>query len=133
MLEIAPEALAQLNALSTGLYWEAVAAHRAFNDARELAAKLDTRSGQQIDSVKAELEELAPSGLQRNVRLLRRRGTGPAAPSLEAVSNALQAAAMAMQGAETAPTAAQIAAADAARAQARRVMARWTAIKARTF
>jgi hypothetical protein len=132
-VRITPEALAQLNALSTGLYREAVAAHRAFNEARELAAKLETRSGQPIESVKAELEELAPSGLQRNVRLLRRRGTGPAMPSLEAVSNALQAAAMAMQGAEAAPTAAQIAAADAARTQARRVMARWRAIKARSL
>ena len=121
----------ELNTLSTGLYWEAVAAHRAFNEARALAATLDARSGAEVDAIKGELEALAPTGLQRNVRLLRRRGGAPATPSLEAVSNALQAAAMAMQGAEVAPTAAQIAAAAAARAQAEPVMARWAAVKAK--
>jgi photosystem II stability/assembly factor-like uncharacterized protein len=130
-VRIAPEALAQLDSLSTGLYWEAVAAHRAFNDARTLAATLDSRSGAGVDAIKGELEALAPTGLERNVRLLRRRGAGPATPSLEAVSNALQAAAMAMQAAEIAPTAAQIAAATAARAQAGPVMARWAAVKAK--
>jgi photosystem II stability/assembly factor-like uncharacterized protein len=130
-VRIAPEALTQLNTLSTALYRDAVAAHRAFNEARELAAKLGSRSGAAVDTVKGDLEALAPSGVQRNVRLLRRRGGAAATPSLEAVSNALQAAAMAMQAAEVAPTAAQVAAADAARAQARTVMARWTAVKAR--
>jgi hypothetical protein len=104
-VKIAPVALTQLNTLSSGLYWEAVAAHKAFNEARELARTLDARSGAAVDAIKGELEALAPTGLQRNVRLLRRRGGGPAAPSLEAVSNALQAAAMAMQSAEVAPTA----------------------------
>src|SRR4029079_13336186 len=94
-VRVAPEALTGLNTLSTGLYWEAVAAHRAFNDARALAATLETRSGAGVDAIKGELEALAPTGLQRNMRVLRRRGAGPAAPSLEAVSNALQAAAMA--------------------------------------
>ena len=130
-VRIDPAALATLNGLSAGLYWEAVAAHRAFNEAKALAATLDARSGAAVDSIKSELEALAPSGLQRNVRLLRRRGGGPATPSLEAVSNALQAAAMAMQAAEVAPTAAQLAAATAARTQARRVMAQWAAVKAR--
>jgi photosystem II stability/assembly factor-like uncharacterized protein len=130
-VRIAPEALAQLNALSTGLYWEAVAAHRAFDEARRLADRIASKSGAAADAVKADLETLAPSGVQRNVRALRRRGAGGAAVSLEAVSNALQAAAMAMQGAEVAPTAAQIAAAANARAQARTVMARWAALKAR--
>jgi photosystem II stability/assembly factor-like uncharacterized protein len=128
-VKIDPVALTQLNTLSTGLYWEAVAAHRAFNEGRELAAKLDTRSGAAVDAIKGELEALAPTGLQRNVRLLRRRGGGPSAPSLEAVSNALQAAAMAMQAAEVAPTAAQVAAATSARTQARTVMAQWAAVK----
>ena len=80
------------------------------------------RSGAAADAVKGELEALAPTGLQRNVRLLRRRGGGPATPSLEAVSNALQAAAMAMQAAEVAPTAAQLA---AAAPRARRRGASW--------
>ncbi len=130
-MRIAPEALATLNTLSTGLYWEAVAAHRAFNEAKALAATLDARSGAAVENIKGELEALAPSGLQRNVRLLRRRGGGPATPSLEAVSNGLQAAAMALQAAEVAPTAAQLAAAAAARTQARRVMAQWAAVKAK--
>ena len=96
-----------------------------------MAKTLDARIGPEIDTLKGELEVLAPSGLQRNVRLIRRRPGGPATPSLEAVSNTLQAAAMAMQAAEAAPTAVQIAAADAARAQAKPVMARWTAVQAK--
>jgi photosystem II stability/assembly factor-like uncharacterized protein len=130
-VRIDPAALAQLNTLSTGLYWEAVAAHRAFNDAKALAATVDKRSGPEVDAIKGELEALAPTGLQRNVRLLRRRAGGTATPTLEAVSNALQAAAMAMQAAEVAPTATQIAAATAARNQARPIMARWAAVKAK--
>jgi hypothetical protein len=130
-VRIDPAALTQLNTLSTGLYWEAVAAHRAFNDAKALAGTLDKRLGPDVDAIKGELEALAPTGLQRNVRLLRRRAGGTATPTLEAVSNALQAAAMAMQAAEVAPTATQIAAATAARNQARPIMARWAAVKAK--
>ena len=128
-VRIAPEALTTLNTLSTSLYWEAVAAHRAFNEAKALAGTLASRSG--ADAVKSDLEELAPTGLQRNVRALRRRGGAPATRSLEAVSNALQAAAMAMQSAEIAPTAAQLSAATSARTEARRILARWAAVKAR--
>ena len=40
-----PTRSTQLNTLSTDLYWEAVAAHHAFNEARELAATLGSRSG----------------------------------------------------------------------------------------
>ena len=64
-VRIAPASLATLNTLSTGLYWEAVAAHRAFNDARALAATLATRSGATVDAITGELEALAPTGLQR--------------------------------------------------------------------
>ena len=130
-VRIAPAALAQLDTLSTALYWEAVAAHRAFNDAKALAATLGGRSGPGAEAVKSELEALAPTGVQRNIRGFRRRGRGAASPSLEAVSNALQAAAMAMQAAEMAPTATQLAAAAAARTQARPIMSRWIAVKAR--
>jgi photosystem II stability/assembly factor-like uncharacterized protein len=130
-VRIAPLAMAQLNTLSTALYWEAVAAHKAFNDAKALAATIAGRSGPSVESLKGELEALAPTGLQRNIRVLRRRGAGPARPTLEAASNALQAAAMAMQAAEVAPTETQIAAAAAARAQARPVMAQWAAAKAK--
>ncbi len=124
-VKIGPVALTQLNTLSSSLYWEAVAAHKAFNDAKALAATLDAKSGPAVDAIKGELEALAPSGLQRNIRFLRGRRGGAAAPTLEAVSNALQAAAMAMQAAETAPTAAQLAAAAAARKQAAPIMAQW--------
>jgi hypothetical protein len=97
-----------------------------------LAKGLDAKMGPEVDALQRELESLAPRNLQRNVRALGRRGgNGPAAPSLEAVSNALQAAAMALQSAEVAPTARQIAAADAARAQAKPVMAHWAAVKAK--
>jgi hypothetical protein len=130
-VQISPVTLTRLNTLSTALYWEAVAAHRAFNEATAMAKAIDTHVGPEVDTLKGELEVLAPTGLQRNVRLIRRRPGGPATPSLEAVSNALQAAAMAMQAAETAPTAVQIAAADAARAQAKPVMAKWAAVQAK--
>jgi hypothetical protein len=128
-VQIAPDALATLNTLSTSLYWDAVAAHRAFNEAKELSKTIASRAG--ADAVKSDLDELAPSELQRNMRGFRRRGNAPATPSLEAVSNALQSAAMAMQSAEVAPTAAQVAAATAARTQAQRAMARWAAVKAK--
>src|SRR4029079_2868505 len=124
-VRIAPLALTQLNTLSTGLYWEAVAAHKAFNDAKALAATLAGRSGAAVDAIKSDLEALAPTGLQRNIRGFRRRGAAAARPTLEASSNALQAAAMAIQAAEAAPTATQVSAAAAARTQARPVMAQW--------
>jgi hypothetical protein len=61
----------------------------------------------------------------------RRRGAATATPTLEAVSNALQAAAMGMQGAEVAPTAVQVAAAAAARRQYVTTMGRWTLARTR--
>ncbi len=131
-VQIAPVALTQLNTLSTSLYWEAVAAHKAFNEAHEMAAKLAGRPGADVDALKDRLEALAPTGAQRNMRTLRRRGGAAATkPSLETVSNALQAAAMAMEAADVAPTAAHISAATAARAQAKPVMAEWAAVKAK--
>jgi photosystem II stability/assembly factor-like uncharacterized protein len=130
-VRIAPIALTQLTTLGTALYWEAVAAHKAFNEAKALAATLAGRSGPGVDVIKGELETLAPTGQQRNIRVFRRRGAAAAPPTLEAVSNALQAAAMAMQAAEIAPTASQLAAAAAARTQARPVMAQWAAVKAK--
>ena len=83
-----------------------------------------------IAGLKAELEVLAPRALVRNVRQLRRRNE-PAVTSLEAASNALQAAAMSLQNGEVAPTAVQLSAADAARAQAKMVMAKWAAAQAK--
>ncbi|MBX9929078.1 MAG: hypothetical protein K2X99_09215 [Gemmatimonadaceae bacterium] len=129
-VRIAPAALARLTSLSEEMYFGAVETHRAFNEARALATRAASLSGAAADTLKAELELLAPTGLQRNIRFFRRRGA-VATPSLEAVSNGLQGAAMAMQAAEVAPTAAQVAAVTAAREQHRLVMTRWTAAKAK--
>ena len=126
-VKIAPVALAQLNALSVEMYEGAVAAHRAFNEAKALGAKVAALTGADAESVKGELEALAPTGLNRmRIGGFRRRGAATATPTLEAVSNALQAAAMGMQGAEVAPTAVQVAAAAAARRQYVTTMGRWT-------
>ena len=130
-VRITPVALAKLTALSMEMYDGAVAAHRAFLAAKELAQQVSGLTGPAADTLKADLEERAPTGLQRNLRAFRRRGGPAVAPSLETVSNALQAAAMAMQSAESAPTAMQQAACDAARAQYVAVMARWRSAQAR--
>ena len=127
---IAPATLLQLNSLSSSLYWEAVAAHHAFTDARALAKTLESRSGPEVEALKKELDILAPSTVQRNVRQLRRRNE-PAVSSLEAASNALQAAALSIQAAEVAPTVVQMTAATSARAQAKPVMAQWAAVQAK--
>ena len=129
-VKTAPLALQQLHTLSSGLYWEAVNAHKAFLAATQLAKDLDARVSPEADALKAELEVLAPRALVRNVRQLRRRNE-PAVTSLEAASNALQAAAMSLQNGEVAPTAVQLAAADAARAQAKTVMAKWASAQAK--
>ena len=123
--------LAQLHALSTEMYRGAVDTHRAFVEARDLIARLSSLSGADVDAFKAELEMVAPSNAQvRNVRNIRRRGSaGVATPSLESVSNAMQAAAMAMQGADVAPTAIQVAACTAARTQSAQVLPQWTRLK----
>lgn len=131
-VKIAPAALAQLNALSVEMYAGAVAAHRAFNEAKALAAKVASLGGAEAEALKGELESLAPTALQRTrPGGFRRRGAAPATPSLEAVSNALQSAGMALQGAEVAPTAVQVAACARAREQYVAVMARWKAVQAR--
>ena len=132
-VHITPEALAQLSALSSAIYWEAVDAHKAFEDAKALSAKLAGKTGAAADAVKADLEALAPSGAERTPRGMRRRFGGGGAPqiTLEVASNALQAAAMAMQAGEVAPTAAQVSAATAARTQAKAAMTKWAAVKAK--
>ena len=131
-VKIAPVALAQLNALSVEMYEGAVAAHRAFNEAKALGAKVAALTGADAESVKGELEALAPTGLNRmRIGGFRRRGAATATPTLEAVSNALQAAAMGMQGGEVAPTAVQVAAAAAARRQYVTTMGRWTLARTR--
>ncbi len=123
--------LTQLATLGGEMYHGAVATHKAFVEARGLIAQLNKLSGTDVDAFKAQIEALAPTGAQvRNVRGFRRRGPGgAAAPSLESVSNAMQAAAMAMQGADVAPTAIQVAACTAARRQGATVMPQWTALK----
>ncbi|MCC6930738.1 MAG: hypothetical protein IT359_17240 [Gemmatimonadaceae bacterium] len=131
-VRIAPAALAQLNALSVEMYEGAVAAHRAFNEAKALAATLASVGGAEGEALKGELESLAPTGLRRTMPGgFRRRGAQTATPSLEAVSNALQSAGMALQAAEVQPTAAQVAACARAREQYVAAMARWKGVQAR--
>jgi hypothetical protein len=69
--------LERLTTLSREMYDGAVAAHRAFLAAKELAQQVGGLTGAAADTLKADLEELAPTGVQRNLRAFRRRG-GPA-------------------------------------------------------
>jgi hypothetical protein len=123
-------ALGQLATLSRELYEGAVAAHRAFVQARALSTQLAALEGPDVAAFKATIDSVAP-GAPRTGRGGRGRAAAgvAATPSLETASTALLAAAMAMQRADVAPTAAQIAAASRARADAAAVMARWTTIK----
>lgn len=126
--------LAQMNALSMEMYGGAVAAHKAFGEARGAMQMLSEMSGANVDALKAQLEPLSPSGAPQRARGGRRGGRGGGAgtsgPSLETVSNMLLAAAMSMQAADTPPTAVQIAACAAARKASADVMPKWTKVKA---
>ena len=126
--------LAQMTALSMEMYDGAVAAHKAFGEARSAMEMLSKMSGANVDALKAQLEPLSPSGSPQRARGGRRGGRGGGAgtsePSLETVSNAMLAAAMSMQAADTPPTAVQIAACAAARKASAEVMPKWTKVKA---
>ena len=126
--------LAQMTALSMEMYDGAVAAHKAFGEARSAMEMLSKMSGANVDALKAQLEPLSPSGSPQRARGGRRGGRGGGAgtsePSLETVSNAMLAAAMSMQAADTPPTAVQIAACAAARLASAEVMPKWTKVKA---
>jgi photosystem II stability/assembly factor-like uncharacterized protein len=121
--------LAQLASVTRETYDAAVAAHMAYDDARAAAGRLEGTNS----ALKAQIDSIAPA--QTGAR--RRPGFGPPGggaappPTLESVSNALMAAAMAMQGADVTPTAGQVATAAKARADARGVLQKWAALKAK--
>ncbi len=131
-VKTSPLALTQLASLSREMYDGAVATHRAFADARTMVAQLAKLSGADVDALKAKIETVAPAQ-PRVGRGGRRRGPGGAAanaPSLETVSNTLQAAAMGMQGADVGPTAVQVAACASARTLLSAAMPEWASVKA---
>ena len=116
--------LAQLATLSRELYDRAVALHRAYMDARQLAS-----SAQASATLKAQLDSIAPRAARPAARGFGRRNASAETVTLNGASDALLNAAMAMQSADVAPTSMQIAAADRAKAQATAAMARWTALR----
>ena len=120
--------LAKLASLSKEMYEGAVAAHSAYEEARALAKELESRSGAEVEAIRAKIDSIAPAPDTGERPQFRR---GPAGPpkTLNAASDALIGAAMAMQGADVAPTAVQIAECDSARAAAAAVMKRWEALK----
>jgi len=121
--------LSQLASVTRETYDAAVAAHVAYEEARAAAGRLEGANS----ALKAQIDSIAPELTSGR----RRPGFGPpgggAAPpaTLESASNALMAAVMAMQGADLAPTAGQVATAAKARADARGVMQKWAALKAK--
>ena len=123
--------LAQLATLSREMYDGAVTTHAAQLQARALVALLANLNGGDIDAFKAQVESLAPAPQPGGGRAaaFRRRAAPVGPPTLEGASTAMMTAAMAMQGADAAPTANEVAACDRARAQARAVMPRWTALR----
>jgi photosystem II stability/assembly factor-like uncharacterized protein len=123
--------LTQLQTATRELYDDAVLAHNAYTEARELVARLDRAPA----ALKAEIEAIAPpeTAARRPRGFGGGRGgaAGAAPPTLESVSQAAMAAAMAMQGADVTPTAGQMYAAARARADVRALMQQWSALKAR--
>jgi hypothetical protein len=120
--------MVQVATLSREMYDAALAANAAYEEAREMATRLEAQSGAEAAALKARVEELAPAprpqapgGFPGAVP------SGP--PTLESIRNTLMAAAMAMQDAEVAPTGREIAACDAARTQWAELQARWRALK----
>ncbi|HET7585198.1 MAG TPA: hypothetical protein VFK13_09825 [Gemmatimonadaceae bacterium] len=118
-------ALAQLAALSREMWDGATAAHRAYEQARALAAVLDTATGAEVAPFKAQLDSLAPAPESSGRAPFRRRGASAPARSLNAASEAMMNASLPMQAADVAPTASQVAECNRARAAAASVMARW--------
>jgi len=114
--------------LSREMYDGAVSAHRAYEEARAMVARLEA-SGTSSAPLKAEVEAVAPQARPAGPRFFAPAPVGP--PTLNGVSDSLMRAAMAMQEAEVAPTLRQIAACETAKAQLQEVMRRWKALQAR--
>ena len=132
--------LAQLASLSREMYEGAAATHSALLQGRALSQRLAGLSSPDAAALKARIDSIAPpavaGGRGRGGRGGfgggRGRGGAPAGPpTLETVSNAQIAAASPMQEADMTPTTGQVAAVARARADAKAVMDRWTAIRTR--
>jgi photosystem II stability/assembly factor-like uncharacterized protein len=125
-----PADLATLATLTREMYDGARAAHLAYEQARSLAAQLESLQGDDVSIIKRQLTSLAPPPAAGGGRGGARGGRGGApASSLESVSAAMMAAAMAMQSADVAPTAREVASCADARRNSTTVMAQWTKLK----
>jgi hypothetical protein len=130
-VRIAPMALAQLNTLGPALYRGGCAAHRAFNEAKALAATLGARSGPEADSdQRANWKPSRRPDSSATSRLLR-RGGGPGDAVARSGEQRAASRGDGHAGGRGRADAAQLAAATAARTQARRVLAQWAAVKAK--
>jgi photosystem II stability/assembly factor-like uncharacterized protein len=125
--------IAQLSALSTEMYDDAVIARAAYAKARGLEARLESAKGANASELAAEVEKLAPAKPDSEAAAPRRRAPADASlpPTLKSAGDDLMTAAMAMQGADIAPTANQVAACARARGRFRTVLARWSALEAK--
>jgi hypothetical protein len=131
-----PADLTTLATLTREMYDGARAAHLAYEQARSLAAQLESLQGDDVSIIKRQLASLAPpppagggrGGFGGGGGARGGRGAEPAS-SLESVSAALMAAAMAMQSADVAPTARDVATCANARRNSATVMAQWTKLK----
>jgi hypothetical protein len=129
-------ALATLASLTREMYTGARKARVAAEDARSLAAQLESAQGPEVDAMKKALAEIAPpppagggrGGFAGGGGRGGRGAGATAAPTLDGLSTAMMAAAMGMQAAEAAPTARDIAACADARRESASVMAKWTKI-----
>ena len=126
-----PADLERVATLSREMYDGAVAANAAYQEARELVARLAGRGTEAAASLKADVEALAPEPRPNRFGRFGRGGGAAGPPTLNGVSQALMSAAMSMQEADVAPTARQVAACDAARDQLQEVMRRWNALRTR--
>jgi hypothetical protein len=126
--------LTTLNTLTREMYTGARKLHDAAQDARALAAQLES-AGPDGDALRKVLNEIAPAlpaggggrGFGAPGGGRGGRGGGPAGPpTLDSVATSMMAAAMAMQSADTTPTTREQAACGEARRLATAVLARWT-------
>jgi hypothetical protein len=119
--------LQRIAVLSREMYDGAVAADAAYQQAREMIARLEASNDEAAQSRRRQLEALAPP--PRAAGFGRGFGAPDGPPTLASLSQTMMAAAMSMQDADVAPTARQIAACDSARAMSREVMERWNALR----
>ena len=123
--------LAQLASLSRDMYTRAASVHAAYDQARALAAALDSAQGADAQAFMARVDSLAPAPSRGGrAAFFRRRGpAGP--PNLESAASALMSAAMSMQRADATPTAVQVSACASARKDAAAALAKWNVLRTR--